>query len=274
MWKWAIGLTLLGTLTISGVALAFTTEEVTISATGANVTACEAPANLTATMVSEYEYELTWVQGSGNITIIRGAYGRFPVDETDGFEIFNGNGTSTTYFVNTEFLGQDIGIRAWSDCGSGSVSTDYSQTTILGRADLVFFALIILCLGLTAVSIKSSFRPYMIGASAGWIGLMGYTFVYPPGDITAGGPVQAILAICFIAMAVIVPIMSLGREVQSQETMDGFTTGSKQWRLPKLQMREKSEDEKTTEARDNRSALQRQEDYRKRVRRKLGRDDK
>lgn len=269
MWRWIAVLVLLGMLIISGMAHAFTTEELGLGATGANVTACDPPTNFVVTIVSDFEVSLTWTPASGgNGTIIRAEYLTCPEDDSDGTAIYTGSGNSTTFAIDTT---QPICFRAWSDCGSSVVSATYAEfKTQITEDDLIFFALVVLCLGLSGVSVISSFGLFRIGAAVGWIGLMAYVFVYPPGDITAGSPTQTILALCFFAMAVAVPIMGLGRDIRKQETQEGVTTSGISWRMSKFGLG-KGESEEMKMQRSKKAKEEEESDYRDKIRKAQGR---
>ena len=273
MWKWIALLIPLGMLTMSGMAYALTTEEVTLEATGANITVCDPPTNFVVTVVSDFEVSITWTSIlGGNGTIIRAQYLTCPADETDGTEVYSGTGNSTTFAIDTTEL---ICFRAWSDCGSGVVSSTYAEfkTSLPEGDDLVFFALVVLCLGLSGVSVMSSFGLFRIGAAVGWIGIMAYVFVYPPGDITAGSPTQTILALCFFAMAVAVPIMGLGRDIRQQNTQDGVTTSGLSWRMSKLKWG-KGDSEEVKAQRSKKAKEEDEGDYRDKLRKAQGRNKK
>jgi len=80
---------------------------------------CTAPTDLLATAVSDYEVGLTWTPAlDGNGTIIRGTYGdTAPTSHTDGFPVYAGQGSSTTHYINMEFLAADIQFAAFTMCG-------------------------------------------------------------------------------------------------------------------------------------------------------------
>lgn len=156
-WLLLLGLASIAVLVNIDTVRGETTDEVSITATGSNTTACSAPMSLTVTRITDYEFFLSWTTApAATSTIVRAAYGRFPESATDGWEVYNGSGGNTTMFIDTEFLGQDIGIRAWSGCVGDVTSTLYAEgeisggdwVTVIGLGVLGFLALLPAIVGL------------------------------------------------------------------------------------------------------------------------------
>ena len=113
MWKFGlfllIGLCLL--LSPQGVG-ADTTADIVITAQGY---VGEAPGGLTITYVSDYELGVNWTKAAGtNYTMVRVAYGRPVSDRTDGFELYYGQGTNTTFWTSNVGIVGPVYIKAWS----------------------------------------------------------------------------------------------------------------------------------------------------------------
>lgn len=132
--RWTRLLILLGILQaflIAGVALANTQIEVVITATGNATPYC--PSELTATPTSSYLVDLTWVNATGNDTlgtIIRVDYGAYPTSPLGGELVYEGNGTSTTHWVNMPILTDDIYYRAWTVYAGPSYSVCYTSAMV------------------------------------------------------------------------------------------------------------------------------------------------
>ena len=70
-----------------------TSADITITASGY---ICGAPGGFTITYVNDYEVQLDWSVGDNAVnTMVRAAYGHFPADITDGYQVYYGNGTTT-----------------------------------------------------------------------------------------------------------------------------------------------------------------------------------
>jgi hypothetical protein len=145
----------------------------------------DCPTGFTLNAVSLYEIQIAWSPGNATGTEIRGAYGRWPGNATDGFSVYTGNGSSVTHWVNTEFIGVDIYYRAWGDLGNGTYSLCYASGTVqggeaVGTMSLGIFAFI--PIGLMALSMAwfkvtgKDGWPIMIGAGLAWMALGVYGF--------------------------------------------------------------------------------------------------
>jgi len=95
------------------------------------------PTSLAATPVSSSQINLTWTKGTGaEKTYIRGKKGSYPADRADGYEVYNGTGTScsdTALEIKSAYY-----YRAWSyktGAPNSGYSDDYDQasaTTLAG----------------------------------------------------------------------------------------------------------------------------------------------
>ena len=120
----AVILVFLAIMLLPLTASAATYQYVIITVTPGNVSEV-CPANFTIVEASDYEFLLSWDNATGaNVTgiTVRGAYARDVANATDGFDVYTGNGTSVTHWINTEFLGVDVYYRAYATLGNGTYS--------------------------------------------------------------------------------------------------------------------------------------------------------
>ena len=123
--------------------------DVTITAAGY---ICEAPGGFTLTYISDYEVGISWTKGEGAVnTMVRAAIGRMPESVTDGMEIYYGEGTSTTSWVNMETLSAPVYYRAFSQNENGVWEATGASDQIEGTG-MLLIALIILAMGFTITS--------------------------------------------------------------------------------------------------------------------------
>lgn len=147
--KLGILLILLLWLLIPAVALADTSQNVTVTASG-YVENPGTPSSLTLTYISDYEVGISWEKGaSANNTMIRRVVGRPPTDRTDGVEVYYGTESYVVdYNVNLDTGGGTYYYRAWSEDSDGDWSSEYAEGSI-GGIGVTLIALAILALGLT-----------------------------------------------------------------------------------------------------------------------------
>lgn len=117
-----------GLVLLPATALAQTSGDVTVTASGNVTTGC--PSHLIITAVTDYEIVLVWNLAGNATTMLRVAYGRVPSNTTDGLLLYEGNATTYTQWINTEFFTVPIIYRAWADWGNGTYSECYAQATL------------------------------------------------------------------------------------------------------------------------------------------------
>ena len=173
---WIIGLALWPTALSAG-----STAIVTITAQPWSSGDC--PSNFVINAVSPYEIQMSWTNG-GNMTdaILRGAYGRWPGNATDGFEVYTGAGNATTHWVNTEFIGVDVYYKLWGEQG-GNYSLCYASGSVTGgtgmaniSGSITLFALIVFSLGSVVTAYTFRKAPIAFVAAAAWTALAFFCF--------------------------------------------------------------------------------------------------
>jgi hypothetical protein len=118
-----------------GVAHSDTSEGVVITVSGNYTAPIVCPVNLTIDSVSDYEIFIEWDasnEANATGTSVVGAFGRWPDGPTDGFEVYSGNSTNTTHWVNTEFMGTNTYYRLYTTYLDGSYSICYAEGSITG----------------------------------------------------------------------------------------------------------------------------------------------
>jgi len=127
------------------------------------------PSGFTLTYISEYEVQVDWVKGLGaENTMVRAAIGRPPTDIADGMEIYYGDGTTATSWINMETLSEPVYYRAWSETALGVWSPLYAEDQIEG-VSMLLWILGFLALAFLALSLIFK-KGYLAFASSGvWI---------------------------------------------------------------------------------------------------------
>jgi hypothetical protein len=127
------------------------------------------PSGFTLTYISEYEVQVDWVKGIGaENTMVRAAIGRPPTSITDGIEIYYGDGTTATSWINMETLSEPVYYRAWSETALGVWSPLYAEDQIEG-VSMLLWILIFLALAFLALSIWKKKGYLAFAASGVWI---------------------------------------------------------------------------------------------------------
>jgi len=129
-------LLLLGFMLLPPTAHAAQQQVVVITANpGGNITCID---DFTVTIASSYEIQLAWTPATaGNTTgtMIRGAFDRWPTSPTDGFEVYNDEGNSTSHWLSTDVMilsNEGIYYRAWTKLGVGNYTVCYASGSVTG----------------------------------------------------------------------------------------------------------------------------------------------
>ena len=111
-----------------------------------------------------------------------------------------------------------------------------------------------------------------LGASVAWIALWAAVKAYPPVGVAAGSSYQNIMMMACIVMAVVFPLVSLGRQVTRQRDQSGnFSTRSTGFRFRKL-FGGSEEEEEEKDRRSRMGMEDRNVEYRRQVRSALRRE--
>lgn len=152
------------------------TVAITASPNPGNITC---PWGYTITVITPYEIQMSWNNPPDTTMILRGAYDRWPGNITDGFEVYTGNGTSTTHWVNTEFIGVDIYYKGWSQYGNGTIVPCFISGTVQGGEGVTaigLFAGLFVCLGIMGTGWLFKSLAIMMGGTIAWVGIGAYAF--------------------------------------------------------------------------------------------------
>lgn len=254
-------------VTAYSIARADSTATVTITAMGW-AGQCTGPSDLVATRLSNDNISLTWTPGLGNVTpttLIRRAIGSSPASATDttATEVYNGNGTSATDYVDLTNINTTVVWRAYTWCPlSGNYTSAYSEARLTGGITMMYIGIFGLCLGMSWLAFRGRFILWSIAASISWVALWMYIESNPPGGVTAGDPLHTVLMLLPIAAAVAVMLHSLGREITTQKDMRtglDVSRSFEQWKFGG-----QAEEEQETSGR--RSSEEELDEYRMKVR--------
>lgn len=213
---------------ISGVLLpvvveADTSSDITISASG---WVAGAPGGLTITYISDFEVQLSWTKGLDAVnTMIRAAYGWAPTSITDGYQIYNGPGTS----VNDDSIAlaspEVIYYTAFSQNAAGIWSVLYSSadTEEFMSASFLFIGLIMIACFLTYLCYK---RPSLLVAFAAGLTWLGMAFWLLLGNVTnlaLSSSWTQIIAWVFVIMTFVPFLLQMNQEIIHEAGGKRFT---------------------------------------------------
>ena len=142
--------------------------------------------DFTVVVISDYEIQLDWIPGNGTGTYIIGAYGRWPVDSTDGFVVYNGNGSHTSHWLDVDIrILSDLGLyyKAYNNLG-GVYSACFASGSVTGGGEgmanisgsITLFALIFFSLGSVITAYTFRKAPIAFVAAAAWTALAFFCF--------------------------------------------------------------------------------------------------
>jgi hypothetical protein len=204
-----------------------------IAAHGSDNTALPGPPqDFTATLVSDYQVNLSWVLGvNAASTIIRAKVGEGPTSITDGYEVYNGSGLAVTDWKILNTVDEPIVYRAWSRNAVGD-STTYAEASVSGGGvgmaqALLLIPIVLIALGLTVAGYFRKDRgwPMVLVAAIAWICLpvWGFSQADSGADIYALVGYVGVIMILVCAFEPIImrreqpPEPSLGERLEQRE---------------------------------------------------------
>lgn len=244
MWRWLWLILLVISLWLVPVGvLADSSQDVTVTAVG---WICEAPGGLTLTYVSDYEIGVSWATGVGAVsTMVRAAYGRPLTGRDDGFEVYYGDGESTTLWVSNVATTGPIYVSAWSERGDGVWgAVGAAEEGNFMSASFLFIGFIIIAGLLTIMQFRWHFLPLALAAAMGWLATGLWLLL---GDITNLGLDTAwaqVLAFLFILMVFVPMLWFVMRMGKSEITVTGPQGTYRIWGKPDKDVRSRSQQAK------------------------------
>lgn len=183
-------------------AFAATSAEVIVTATGF---ICDAPTSFTVTRISDTEVQLDWTKGeAAENTMVRAKYGEYPESETDGYEVYYGDGTTATdTTMDLDETGGKLYYRAWSETGD-VYSDDYAEGWTQG-VGVTLIGIVILTLGLLGLSIHYRNRALMMLAGSAGLALAIYGFTSMS---SSGGDAFWVIGIIGAVLTMVVVFMA------------------------------------------------------------------
>jgi len=137
-----------------------------------------APTNLVATQVGLDAANITWANGYLAVnTIIRIKEGSYPESPTDGGDIYDGTGNSTTYW-GLDLDTKTYYISAWSENAMG-YSIDYAQAKIGGNMQAIYMFGLLFFVAIGFIALYLWKREMWLGIAAGtvWVATAIYAWV-------------------------------------------------------------------------------------------------
>lgn len=231
-----------------------------------------APTDFTVTYVSDHEALIEWTKGIGaNSTMVRRTPNRVPIDRTDGKLIYYGTGESVSdYDIDLEFTETRFHYKAWSEDSGGMWETVGATDYIEGGNAMTLLSLLGFCGIISFLSMRSRFYLLKLLAGAAWVAMFVYWMYNPPAVIGEGTPPHIAIMIVIVGMAVAIPLIGLGREIDTQSDwtkgLHTESSGAFKFTLPGW-MKNESPQEARLARMDERRA--REDAYRERMHRVL-----
>lgn len=185
---------------------AATTADVTVTATPLVTSGI---LDFTITYVSETQLDFSWSYGANTTDImIRGKWGDYPDDipnvntePSDGFLIYSGNGTSTSWYFDENI--STLYIKAWGQNDDDTWQVDTSNTTGFKETTMVLLAFLAFSGVMSFLALRSSYWILKFLAGVSWWIMGMYWISNRPVSITQGGAVDnaVIIALFIIGLA-------------------------------------------------------------------------
>ena len=142
---------------------------------------------LTITYIADDEVQLDWVNGpTTNMTMIRAAVGHTPVDRDDGYLVFLGTNTTTSFIDDSlDIAGpSSVYYEFWTNdvAGTWSASSVSIDTEVLMSISWFFMVVMALAVILAWMSFKLRPMVYLVNISAMflWMGVTFWWWLDPP----------------------------------------------------------------------------------------------
>lgn len=194
------------------------------------------PSSLNVWKINQNLVGLTWTKGSGtdNTFIVR-KIGSYPVDRTDGVEVYNGTGDNTTdsgvdfgYLTSGSYY-----YRAWGWSSVSGYTACYTENLVGGEGMLIM-SLILFCGLLTGLSGWKRFLPLAMAASIAWLAF-GILALTSPSTIGVGSISETwVQAMGFaLVLMIFVPVLLYIRPTTTLQKTRGGISWTEQGGLPK-----------------------------------------
>lgn len=206
-------------------ARAGTSADVTITASGY---VCEAPGGFTITYVNDYEVQLDWNVGTDAVnTMVRAAYGRFPTDITDGYQVYYGNGTTCTDDATSLASPDIVYYRAWSQNAAGlwnEITYAEDDTGDIMSVSFLFVGWISLAIFLTWFSSRRPEILVRLVSGLTWMALGFWTLLGGITNIDMINSWNQILVWVFFIMAIVPFLFQMNTEITKEKKGLSYTT--------------------------------------------------
>ena len=216
-WRFAVAFAVCLPLLVGRVALAGTSEDVTVTAAGY---VCEAPGGFTLTYVNDYQVDISWAKGTDAVnTMVRAAYNHYPSGIGDGYLVYYGAGTSISDNATSLASPDVVYYRAWSQNADGvwnEVGYAEGDTGGFMSASFLFIGILSIAIFLTYMASK---RPEMLVRVSAGLTWMSMGFWVLLGGITNLGLANSwtqILVWVFFIMAVVPFLFQMNTEIRRE----------------------------------------------------------
>ena len=195
-----------------------TSADVTITASGY---ICGAPGGFTITYVNDCEVQLDWSVGDNAVnTMVRAAYGRFPEDITDGYQVYYGNGITCTDDATSLAAPDIVYYRAWSQNANGlwnEITYGEDDTGDIMSVSFLFVGWIVLAIFFTWFSSRRPEILIRLVSSLIWMGLGFWTLTGGIDNIDMINSWNQMLVWVFFLMAVVPWLLQMNTEITKEK---------------------------------------------------------
>jgi hypothetical protein len=180
-----------------------------------------APTGLVLTQIGIGDLQVDWTTGTySTSTMVRIKQDSYPVDETDGFEVYSGALETVTY-DGLEFGLNTYYVRAWGYNAAG-YSSEYVEDNI-GGTNMIFLFIGGLVGLMTFFSFRTRNILLALGGAIAWIFFLVYTRTNPiPGTTTGSFMDELIVYLCWIMVVVILLVAIVRRNKDKEMSERGF----------------------------------------------------
>lgn len=182
------------------------------------------PEGFTITYVNDNQLDLAWTKGEDAVnTMIRAASGHVPVDRTDGYLVYYGDGTSFSDTALTLAGPEVIYYRAWSENAVGGWSHLFASgdTEDFMSASFLFIGFILIAAFLSWFAYRVRMLIFSMVAAMSWLGLGTWLLLSGSTNLEMNELWTQIFGLVFIVMTIGVLTLSMRSSIRHEAQVRG-----------------------------------------------------
>ena len=180
------------------------------------------PSNFTLTYISDSQVDLAWTKAVGTEnTLIRAASGHVPVDRTDGYQVYYGDGESHSDTALTLASPEIVYYRAWGETAGGSWSPLFASgdTEDFMSASFLFLGWILLSGLLTHFALRVNLMLFRLAAALSWVGLGIWLLLSDSTNLQMSDTWTQVLGTVFLVVAIGVLTLQMKADITHEATV-------------------------------------------------------